>query len=221
MIKLSHSKGIPVLVDGAQSLSNGFINVIDLDCDFFTLSSHKMYGPNGLGVLYAKKKMLDVMVPYQGGGDMIKNVTFSNIIWNDLPYKFEAGTPSIANVIAFGSTLDFLTQLNLESLFSYKAELFDYACNRLLDIPGVRFIGSPKFRAEIVSFLVDDIHPHDVGTVANHYGVSIRTGHHCSMPVMDFYGISSTVRISLSFYNVKEDIDSLIRSILEAKKIFS
>lgn len=221
VIKLAHFKKIPVLVDGAQSLSNTFVNVRDLDCDFFAFSSHKMYGPNGLGVLYVKKHILEKMIPYQGGGDMIKQVSFSDIVWNDIPYKFEAGTPAIANVIAFGAAIDFLNGLDLNELFEYKRTLFDYACNKLSEIPGVVFIGNAKNRAEILSFLIDDIHPHDFGTVANYYGVSIRTGHHCSMPVMDFYGVSSTVRLSLSFYNIKDDIDILITSILEAKKIFS
>lgn len=221
IINLAHLKGIPVLVDGAQSLSNTCVNVKDLDCDFFAFSSHKMYGPNGLGVLYVKKHILENMIPYQGGGEMIKHVSFSNIIWNDIPYKFEAGTPAIANVIALGAAIDFLNSVDLKILFDYKKNLFNYACNRLSDIPGVVFIGNPKNRAEILSFLVDNIHPHDLGTVANYYGVSVRTGHHCSMPVMDFYGVSSTIRLSLSFYNVKEDIDSLVASILEAKKIFS
>lgn len=221
IIELAHSKGIPVLVDGAQSLSNTFVNVNNLECDFFVFSSHKMYGPNGLGVLYVKRKILETMTPYQGGGEMIKHVSFSNVIWNDIPYKFEAGTPPIANVISLGATIDFLNSIDLKFLFDYKQELFNYACDKLKNINGVVFIGNPKKRAEILSFLVDNIHPHDLGTVANHYGVSVRTGHHCSMPVMDFYGISSTVRLSLSFYNVKEDIDSLVTSILEAKRIFS
>ena len=220
LIRLAHIKNIPVLIDGAQSLSNCFINVSDLDCDFFVFSSHKMYGPNGLGVLYAKKKFLDKMIPYQGGGEMIKKVSFSNITWNDIPYKFEAGTPPIANVIALGSTIDFLNSLDLRSLFAYKKELFDYTCNRLLNIPGINFIGMPKNRAEILSFIIDGIHSHDFGTIADHYGVSVRTGHHCSMPIMDFFGLSSTIRISLSFYNEKEDIDELINAIFTAKKIF-
>jgi len=220
LINISHSKNIPILIDGAQSLSNGFINVKELDCDFYTLSSHKMFGPNGLGVLYVKKKILEKMVPYQGGGDMIKQVSFSNITWNDCPYKFEAGTPSIANVVAFGETIDFLKNLDLKSLFLYKKELFDYACSELLKIPGVKFIGSPKHRAEILSFILEGIHPHDVGTIANHYGVAVRTGHHCSMPVMDFFGVSSTVRMSLSIYNTEEDISKLVYSINKAKKVF-
>jgi len=221
IIDLAHFKNIPVLVDGAQSLSNTHINVNTINCDFFVFSSHKVFGPNGLGILYAKKHFLNNMIPYQGGGDMIKYVSFSNISWNDIPYKFEAGTPPIANVISFGSSIDFLNNIDLKFLFDYKKNLFDYACERLSKIPGVVFVGNPNNRTEILSFLVDNIHSHDLGTVANHYGVSVRTGHHCSMPVMEFYGISSTVRLSLSFYNVKKDIDTLVEAILAAKKIFS
>ncbi len=221
LIKLSHSKGVPVLVDGAQSLSNCFINVNNLDCDFFVFSSHKVYGPNGLGVLYARESFLKKMIPFQGGGDMIKHVSFSNIIWNDIPYKFEAGTQSIANIIAFGSAIEFLKSLDLRSLFLYKKKLFDYTCNRLSEISGVRFIGFPRHRADVLSFIVENIHPHDVGTIANHYGVSIRTGHHCCIPVMNFFNVPATIRVSLGIYNLKKDIDYLIDAINEAKRIFS
>ena len=220
LINKAHQKNIPVLIDGAQSISNVNVNVNDLDCDFFTLSSHKMFGPNGLGVLYAKKQHLKNMIPYQGGGDMIKYLQFSNIIWNDIPYKFEAGTPPIANVIALGSTIDFLNNIDLNTLFLYKKELFKYTINELKNITGLEFIGYPKNRAEILSFIIKGIHPHDFATVANHYGVCVRTGHHCSMPVMDFFGLSSTIRLSLSVYNTEEDIEKLVLSIKKAKDIF-
>jgi len=220
LINLAHQKNIPVLIDGAQSISNTHINVNELDCDFFTLSSHKMFGPNGLGVLYAKKKHLNDMIPYQGGGDMIKHLSFSEIVWNDIPYKFEAGTPPIANVISFGSTIDFLNDINLKSLFLYKKKLFKYTLDELKNLNGVEFIGEPTNRAEILSFIINGIHPHDFATVANHYGVCVRTGHHCSIPVMDFFGLSSTIRLSLSFYNTEEDIQKLILSIKKAKEIF-
>ncbi|MDP2763012.1 MAG: SufS family cysteine desulfurase [Enterobacteriaceae bacterium] len=220
IISFSHSKGIPVLIDGAQSLAHMRVDVKDLDCDFFTISSHKMYGPNGIGVLYGKKSILDSMIPYQGGGDMIKHVSYSKILWNDLPYKFEAGTPSIANAIAFGSAIDFLNNLDLEFVFDYKRRLFEYAYNRLSEIPGLKIIGNPENKSAIISFIVDGIHSHDLGTIANHYGVSIRTGHHCSIPLMNFYGVSATTRISLGIYNVSDEIDALVNSILRAKEIF-
>lgn len=220
IINIAHSKGVPVLIDGAQSFSDCLINLKSLNCDFFVSSSHKMYGPNGVGFLYAKKYFLDKMVPYQGGGDMIKSVSFSNILWNDIPYKFEAGTPSISNVIAFGETIKFLKSLNLVELFDYKKALFNYMYNRLCDVSYVKFVGSPVSNSGILSFLIDGIHPHDFSTIANHYGIAVRTGHHCSMPVMDFYNISASIRTSLGFYNTGDEIDILIKTIFEAKKIF-
>lgn len=221
IIKLAHSFNVPVLIDGAQSFSHCKIDLKDLDCDFYVFSSHKMHGPNGLGFLYSKNSFLDKMIPYQGGGDMIKSVSFSDVIWNDVPYKFEAGTPSIANVIAFGSLLDFLNEYDLDRFFLYKKELFDYLIDNLLRISYVKIIGTPKNNSSIISFLLDGIHPHDFSTIANYYGVSVRTGHHCCMPVMNFYNISSSIRVSLGFYNSFSDIDILIKSIIEARKIFS
>ncbi len=221
LIKLSHSKNIPVIIDGAQSSLNMKIDVVDLNCDFFTLSSHKMYGPNGVGVLYGKKELLEKMSPYQGGGDMIKHVSFSNIVWNDLPYKFEAGTPSISNVIAFGSCIDFLNSIDLDYFFDYKQYLFDYAYNRLSEINDLRIIGYQKKRAGIISFIINGIHPHDFGTIANNYGIAVRTGHHCAIPLMNVLDIDSTIRISFGFYNLTSEIDRLIDVILMSKKIFN
>ncbi len=221
IINIAHSKNIPVLIDGAQSMLHSTINVTTLDCDFFCFSSHKMYGPNGVGVLYAKKKHLTAMRPYQGGGEMIKHVSFSNVIWNDIPYKFEAGTPSIANIIAFGEAIDFLNSIDLDALFTYKKQLLHYMLNRLNEIKDLIIIGKPNVRTSIVSFIIKNIHAHDLGTIADHYGVSIRTGHHCSIPVMDFYGVAATARASLAFYNTTNDIDMLITALLHAKNIFS
>lgn len=220
IVKIAHSRGICVLIDGAQTLSNLKINVKDLDCDFFTISAHKMYGPNGIGLLYGKMNILNNMPPYQGGGDMVKYVEYSNILWNDLPYKFEAGTPSIANAIGFGSAIDFLNSLDFNLYSEYKKKVFFYALNRLSDISGLKIVGDPKSESSIISFLLSGIHPHDFGTIANHYGVSVRTGHHCSIPLMNFYEISSTIRISISVYNIFEDIDILIDVINKAKEIF-
>lgn len=221
IISLAHSRNIPVLVDGAQSFSHCKVDLKELNCDFYAFSSHKMHGPNGVGFLYAKRNFLDEMKPYQSGGDMIKSVSFSDVLWNDVPYKFEAGTPSIANIIAFGSLLDFLNNYDLDEFFVYKKNLFNYLCNKLSEINYVKIIGSPSNNSSIISFLLDNIHPHDFATIANHFGVSVRTGHHCCMPVMNFYNISSSIRVSLSFYNIITDIDVLIKSIFEAKKIFS
>lgn len=220
IIKLAHLHGIPVLVDGAQSLSNMSIDVRNLDCDFFTLSSHKMYGPSGVGVLYGKKVFLDAMVPFICGGDMIKHVSYTNVIWNDLPYKFEAGTPSIANIIAFGRTIKFLKSFDFNELVVYKRSLYKYVYNKLSSISYVRILGEPHYESGIISFIIDGIHSHDFGTIANYYGIAVRTGHHCSIPVMDFYDVSSTIRVSLSFYNLKEEVDKFIDVILMAKTIF-
>ncbi len=220
IITLSHARSIPVLIDGAQSFSDCKIDLKGIDCDFYAFSSHKMHGPNGVGFLYAKRKFLDEMQPYQSGGDMIKSVNFSEVLWNDVPYKFEAGTPSIANIIAFGSLLDFFNTYDLNEFFIYKKNLFSYLCNKLSDISYVKLIGSPSNNSSIISFLLDRIHPHDFATIANHFGVSVRTGHHCCMPVMNFYNISASIRVSLSFYNSISDIDVLIKSIFEARKIF-
>lgn len=221
IINEAHKKKIPVLIDAAQSISENLkIDVKEIDCDFLTLSCHKMYGPNGLGILYVKKKYLEQMKPYQGGGDMIKYVSFENIIWNDIPYKFEAGTQNIANVIAFGETLNFLKNCEINELLNYKNKIKEYALNRLNEIKDLKIIGNPKERASIISFTLKNIHPHDIGTIANHYGVAIRTGHHCAMPLMEFYNIPGTARVSISFYNTKKDINKLVNSIIEAKKIF-
>ncbi|HIH2762353.1 MAG TPA: aminotransferase class V-fold PLP-dependent enzyme [Candidatus Azoamicus sp.] len=221
IIQEAKKKNIPVLIDAAQSIGNDLnINVKNLNCDFLTLSSHKMYGPNGLGVLYAKKKYLEEMKPYQGGGDMVKRVSFSEIIWNDIPYKFEAGTQSIANVIAFAETLNFINNCDINVLLAYKKELLEYTLNILSEIKNLDIIGHPEKRSNIISFTLKNIHPHDFGTIANYHGVAVRTGHHCAMPLMDFYNIPGTIRLSLSFYNTKTDINKLIKAIIEAKKIF-
>lgn len=221
IIDEAKKKNIPVLIDGAQSIANKLkIDVRNIDCDFLTLSSHKMYGPNGLGILYVKKKHLEKMDPYQGGGDMIKQVNFSEITWNDIPYKFEAGTQAIANVIALNETINFLKNCDITLLLEHKKELLEYTLTRLAEIKDLKIIGTPEKRSDIISFTIKNIHPHDFGTIANHYGVAVRTGHHCAMPVMDFYKIPGTIRVSLSFYNTKHDINKLIKSIAEAKKIF-
>jgi len=220
IIDIAHKFDIPVLIDGAQSLLHGNIDVQYLNCDFFTMSSHKMYGPSGVGILYVRKEILEGMVPYQGGGDMIKHVSFDDIIWNDIPYKFEAGTPSIANIVAFGETLKFFNELDLDFLYKYKAYLCNYLCGKLLDLPGIKIIGNPINRTSIVSFVIDGIHSHDFGTFANYYGIAVRTGHHCSIPLMKRYNLLSTIRVSLGFYNMEYELDKLVDVILKSRKIF-
>lgn len=221
IIEIANSKNIPILIDGAQSLTNCKINVKELNCDFFVFSSHKIYGPNGLGILYAKKNHLNEMEPYQGGGEMIKKVSFDEIIWNNIPYKFEAGTQPIASIIGLEKAIEFLDKINTTELIEYKKNLIDYSLNKLNKIKNVQIIGNPKNRANIISFNIKNIHAHDFGTVANHFGVCVRTGHHCAMPLMNFYNLSSTIRLSIGIYNTEKDINKLINCIIKAKKIFN
>lgn len=221
IIDIANSKNIPILIDGAQSLTNFKIDVKSLNCDFFVFSSHKIYGPNGLGILYAKKKYLEQMEPYQGGGEMIKKVSFDEILWNDIPYKFEAGTQPIASIIGLEKAIDFLEKINTEEIINYKKNLINYTLNKLSKIKNVKIIGNPENRANIISFNIKNIHAHDFGTIANHFEICVRTGHHCAMPIMNFYNLSSTIRISLGVYNNEKDINKLINCINKSKKIFN
>jgi cysteine desulfurase/selenocysteine lyase len=220
LIGLAHRRGIPVLIDGAQAAPHLRIDVIDLDCDFYALSAHKMYGPTGIGVLYGKQKLLESMPPYQGGGDMIRSVTFEKTVFNDLPYKFEAGTPSIAEGIGFGAAIDFLAALDWEAVRVYENNLLVQATDALSGIPGLRIIGTAKEKAGVVSFVMDDVHPHDIGTILDQEGIAVRTGHHCAQPVMLRYGIPATVRASFALYNMKEEIEALVRGIYKVKEVF-
>jgi cysteine desulfurase / selenocysteine lyase len=220
LISLAHRHRIPVLVDGAQAAPHLRIDVRDLDCDFYALSAHKMYGPTGFGVLYGKQKVLEAMPPYQGGGDMIRSVTFEKTIFNDLPYKFEAGTPSIAEGIGFGAALDFLTGLDWNAVSMHEHHLLQAATDALSGISGVRIIGNATEKAGVVSFVMDDIHPHDIGTILDQEGIAVRTGHHCAQPVMLRYGIPATVRASFAIYNTKEEIEALVRGISRVKEVF-
>lgn len=220
IINSAHNKNIPVLIDGAQSLAHLNIDVQELDCDFYTLSAHKAYGPMGIGVLYAKKKWLEKMPPYQGGGDMILKVTFDEVIYNDIPYKFEAGTQAIADAIGFGAAIDYLASLDKTQVNQQEEKLLSYALSKLKELPGIKFYGQARNKIPILSFTIDDIHPHDIGTILNENGVAVRTGHHCNMPLMDFFGISGTVRASMSVYNTTEDIDQLYDAIIIALKLF-
>ena len=221
MIELAHRRDIPVLVDGAQAVPHLRVDVADLDCDFYTFSGHKMYGPTGVGVLYGKSPLLEAMPPYQGGGDMISSVTFEKTIYNRLPYKFEAGTPNIAGGIALGAAIDYLEALGMERIASYEHELLNYATEALSQLAGVRLIGTAKEKASVLSFVVDGVHPHDVGTILDQEGIAIRTGHHCAQPVMDFFNLPATARASLAFYNTREEIDALAAGIRKVTEVFS
>lgn len=216
IISIAHQHGIPVLVDAAQAVQHLPIDVQELDADFLAFSGHKMYGPTGIGVLYGKEEWLDQLPPYQGGGDMIKTVTFEKTTYNDLPLKFEAGTPSIAEGIGLGAAIDFLEHLGLPNIQETEAQLFSYALDRLQTIEGIRFIGEAENQAASISFLVGKIHPYDLGEILDKQGIAVRTGHHCTEPIMDFYGIPGTVRASFAVYNTTEEIDKLVAGVKKA-----
>lgn len=220
MIAEAHRMGVPVFVDGAQSASHLPIDVRDLDCDFFTFSGHKIYGPTGIGVLYGKAKWLESMPPYQGGGDMISSVTFERTFYNVLPFKFEAGTPNIAGVIGLGAALRYLKAVGTHEIEKYEKDLLNYGTEILSSIPQVRLIGTAPRKSSILSFVMDGIHPHDIGTILDQEGIAIRTGHHCTQPVMDRLGIPATARASLAFYNYREDVDALAHGIKRVLEVF-
>lgn len=221
IVRIAHSAEIPVLIDAAQSVPHLGLDVQALDADFVVFSGHKMYGPTGIGVVYGKKEHLEAMPPYQGGGDMIASVTFEKTTYNELPYKFEAGTPNIAGAIGLGAAVDYLEAVGMERIREHEEMLLDYAQSALSELPDVRIIGTAKEKAGVVSFMMDGVHPHDLGTVLDQLGVAIRTGHHCAQPVMEFYGVPATARASLAFYNVREDIDLLVQGLKEAREVFA
>lgn len=220
IIRMAHRRGIPVLVDGAQAAPHLPIDVQELDCDFYTFSGHKIYGPTGIGVLYGKFARLEEMPPYQGGGDMIRHVTFENTSYNDVPYKFEAGTPNIAGVIGMGAAIAYINKIGIQAIGAHETELLHYATERIHSVPGVEIVGTAQEKAGVLSFLVSGIHPHDVGTVLDSEGIAVRTGHHCAQPVMERFHVTATVRASFGMYNSTEDIDELIRGIKKAKEFF-
>ncbi len=220
IIQAAHRIHAVVLVDGAQAVGHSKIDVKDLDCDFFAFSGHKLFGPTGIGVLYGKQRWLADMPPYQGGGDMIASVTFEKTTYNVLPYKFEAGTPNIAGAIGLGAAIDYVQSIGFEAIAAYKKELLDYGTKALLSIPGLRLIGTAKHKASILSFVLPEIHPHDLGTIVDGEGVAIRTGHHCTQPVMKRFGIPATARASLAFYNTKEELDALVKAVHKAREVF-
>ncbi|MFA5327496.1 MAG: cysteine desulfurase [Prolixibacteraceae bacterium] len=218
--QIAHSKGIRIFVDGAQAAPHLRIDVQDLDVDFYAFSAHKMYGPNGVGVLYGKKELLEQMPPYQGGGEMISEVKFSGTTYNDLPYKFEAGTPNISGVIAFGAAIDYLQNIGVENAAAWETELLRYATDSLLKIPGLRIYGTQAEKSGVISFNVDGIHFFDLGTMLDKFGIAVRTGHHCADPLMDHFNIQGTVRASFAFYNTKEEIDVFVEALKKVIAMF-
>ncbi len=221
IIDLAHHKSIPVLIDGAQAVQHMAVDVRALDADFYTFSGHKLFGPTGVGILYGKKALLDKMPPYQGGGDMIRSVTFKKTTYNDLPAKFEAGTPNIAGGIALGATIDYIQGIGLDHIYAYEYELLKLATEKMSAIKGLRIIGTAKEKAGVISFVLDNIHPHDVGTILDQEGIAIRTGHHCTQPVMERFGVPATSRASVAFYNKIEEIDILVRAIHKVMEMFN
>ena len=220
MTAIAHAHSVPILIDGAQAVPHVAVDVAEIDCDFYVFSSHKMYGPSGIGVLYAKTKHLQNMPPYQGGGGMIETVSFNEVTFATIPQRFEAGTPDIAGVIAFGAALDYLTRIGMPSIYQHETALLNDAQAKLAMIPGLRMIGMAKNKVGVISFVLDHIHPHDVGTVLDHEGIAIRAGHHCAMPLMERFGLPATVRVSLGIYNNEKDIDALVEAIYLAKRLF-
>jgi cysteine desulfurase/selenocysteine lyase len=220
LIELAHRNNIPVLVDGAQAAPHIKIDVRGLDADFYVFSSHKVFGPTGMGVLYGKARLLEVMPPYQGGGDMILAVTFEKTTYNALPYKFEAGTPHIAGAIGMGAAIDYVEGIGLDAIAAYEKDLLAYATAKVSAIEGVRIIGTAKEKTGVISFVMDGAHAHDVGTILDQEGVAIRTGHHCAMPIMERFGVPATARASLAFYNTKEEIDALVAAMRKVREVF-
>lgn len=220
MIRHAHAHGVPVLLDGAQAAPHHGVDVQDLECDFYAFSGHKLCAPTGIGVLYGKAEFLERMQPYQGGGDMILSVTFEKTEYNAIPYKFEAGTPAIAATIGLGAAIDYLSAIGLGQIEAWERELLDYATHRMNELSGVRIIGTARHKAAVLSFEVEGVHPHDVGTILNEEGVAIRTGHHCAQPVMQRFRVPATARASFAFYNTKAEVDRLIDGILKVQGIF-
>jgi cysteine desulfurase/selenocysteine lyase len=220
MIEAAHAQSTPVLLDAAQAVANLPVDVQELDCDFLAFSGHKLVGPTGIGVLYGKSNWLEDMPPVDGGGDMILSVTFEKTTYNKVPGRFEAGTPHIAGVIGLGAAIDFVSNIGLENIAVYEQELLEYANVRLSDIPGIRFIGQAKHKTSLISFLIEDVHPHDIGTILDTEGVAIRAGHHCTQPIMQRFGVPATGRASFSFYNTREEADILAEAIYKVKEVF-
>jgi len=221
MIELAHRKNIPVMIDGAQGIVHEVVDVQDIDCDFYCFSGHKFYGPMGVGVLYGKEHWLEQMPPYQTGGEMIKTVTFEKTTFNELPFKFETGTPNVADVIGFNASIEYIDALGMKNIMDYEAELMNYANDRLRDIEGLTILAEKAQRMGVVSFLLEGIHPYDAGTIIDKYGIALRTGNHCAQPLMDMFSLTGSLRASLAFYNTKSEIDLLANAILKTREMFA
>ncbi len=221
MIKFAHDRGVPVLVDGAQAAPHLSVDVQDLDCDFYAYSGHKLCGPTGIGMLYGKAKILESMQPFKGGGDMILSVTFEKTLYNTIPFKFEAGTPPIMAAIGLGAAIDYLQNIGMDKIAAHEHALLEYATAQINDMPGVRIIGTAKNKASVISFAIDGVHPHDIGSLLNQEGIAVRTGHHCAQPVMNRYRVPATSRASFAFYNTMAEVDTLITGIRMVQKVFS
>jgi len=221
IVEMAHSRGVPVLVDGAQAVPHMAVDVRKLDCDFYVFSGHKVCGPTGIGVLYGKSDLLEAMPPYQLGSEMIKSVTFERTIYNDLPYKFEPGTPHIAGAIGLGAAISYISDIGMDRIFAYESELLRYGTERLSAIGGLTLIGTAAKKGSVLSFVMDGVHPHDIGTILDAEGIAIRAGHHCAQPLMDRFGVPATARASLAFYNTKEEIDVLVKGIDRVIEVFS
>jgi cysteine desulfurase / selenocysteine lyase len=221
IVKVAHARGVPVLLDGSQAAYHMAVDVRALDCDFYVATGHKLYGPTGIGVLYGREALLEELPPFMGGGDMIRTVTFERSTWNDLPHKFEAGTPDIAGAIGLGAALDYLTAIGMPLIEQHERDLLAYATGVLAEVPGLRLIGTARRKASVLSFVMEGAHPHDVGTIVDREGVAIRTGHHCAQPLMDRLGIPGTARASLAMYKTREDVDTLGRALLRVREVLS
>lgn len=221
VIEMAHERGVPVLVDGAQAAPHLPVDVRALDCDFYVCSGHKLFGPTGIGIVFGKAPLLEAMPPYQGGGDMVLSVTFEKTIYNEAPLKFEAGTPHIAGAIGLGAAIDYVSSIGLDRIAAYEGELLAYATDAVSAIPGLRIIGTAKEKASILSFVLDGVHAHDIGTILDQEGIAIRTGHHCAQPVLQRFGVPATARASVAFYNTRDEIDTLVRAIHKVTELFS
>jgi cysteine desulfurase/selenocysteine lyase len=220
IVRIARARGVPVLLDGSQAAYHMTVDVQALDCDFYAATGHKLYGPTGIGVLYGKAERLDAMPPFLGGGDMIRTVTFEKSSWNELPHKFEAGTPDIAGAVGLGAAIDYITAIGLGRVAQHERNLLEYATEAIRAVSGVRLIGTAKRKASILSFVMNEVHPHDIGTVVDREGVAIRTGHHCAQPVMERFGVPATARASLAMYNTREDVDALVRALKRVREVF-
>ena len=221
LIAMAHAQGVPVLVDGAQAVPHIAVDVRDLDADFYAFSAHKMYGPTGIGVLYGKKALLEAMPPYQGGGDMISSVTFEKTLYNKVPHKFEAGTPDMAGVVGLKAAIEYMNAIGVDKIAAHEHDLLQYATEKVSALPGVRVIGTAADKASVLSFVIEDVHPHDIGTILDQEGVAVRTGHHCAQPVMERFSIPATVRASFAVYNTRAEVDALVAGIRKVREVFA